>query len=103
MKATYYPPNSRVVVLLTGDPYTGQRGHVTSTRNVAGDMEHRVRFTDGATAVTTPTNCSGQKAAQAENRGRGQKLRAASPAEVAQIFHQLVSKERRPHGLRTSP
>lgn len=51
MKATYYPPNSRVVVLLPGDPYTRQRGIVTSTRNVAGDMEHRVRFADGATAV----------------------------------------------------
>jgi hypothetical protein len=51
VKATYYPPNSRVVVLLPGDPYTGERGHVVSTRNAAGDMEHRVRFADGATAV----------------------------------------------------
>lgn len=51
MKATYYPPNSRVVVLLPRDPHTGQRGHVDSTRNVAGDMEHRVRFADGATAT----------------------------------------------------
>jgi hypothetical protein len=51
MKATYYPPNSRVIVLLSADRYTGQRGSVVSTRNVAGDMEHRVRFADGATAV----------------------------------------------------
>jgi hypothetical protein len=51
MKATYYPPNSRVVVLLPGDPYTGKRGVVVSTRNVAGDMEHRVRFADATTAV----------------------------------------------------
>jgi hypothetical protein len=51
MKATYYPPNSRVIVLLPADPYTGQRGHVTSTRNVAGDMEHSVRFADGARSV----------------------------------------------------
>jgi hypothetical protein len=51
MKATYYPPNSRVIVLLSADPYTGRRGNVVSTRNVAGDMEHRVRFADGSTAV----------------------------------------------------
>lgn len=51
MKATYYPPNSRVVVLLPGDRYTRQRGIVDSTRNVAGDMEHRVRFPDGGSAV----------------------------------------------------
>lgn len=51
MKATYYPPNSRVVVLLPRDPHTGQRGTVESTRNVDGDLEHRVRFADGATAV----------------------------------------------------
>nr|WP_313774281.1 hypothetical protein [Mycobacterium sp.] len=51
MKATYYPPRTRVVVLVPGDPYTGERGSVESTRNVAGDMEHRVRFADGATAV----------------------------------------------------
>lgn len=51
MKATYYPPRSRVVVLLPRDPHTGKRGIVDSTRNVGGDMEHRVRFADGATAV----------------------------------------------------
>lgn len=51
MKATYYPPNSRAVVLVPGDPRTGSRGTVDSTRNVAGDMEHRVRFADGATAA----------------------------------------------------
>jgi hypothetical protein len=51
MKSTYYSPNTRVVVLVPGDRYTGQRGSVVSTRNVAGDMEHRVRFADGATAV----------------------------------------------------
>jgi hypothetical protein len=52
MKATYYPPHTRVVVLLPPrDPRTGQRGTVDSTRNVGGDMEHRVRFADGATAV----------------------------------------------------
>lgn len=51
MKATCYPSNSRVVVLLPGDQYTRQRGVVVSTRNVAGDMEHRVQFADGATAV----------------------------------------------------
>jgi hypothetical protein len=51
MKATYYPPNTRVVVLLPGDKYTGERGDIISTRNVQGDMEHRVRFADGATAV----------------------------------------------------
>jgi hypothetical protein len=51
MKASYYPPNSRVIVLLPGEAHTGKRGVVVSTRNVAGDMEHRVRFADGATAV----------------------------------------------------
>jgi hypothetical protein len=51
VKATYYPPHSRVVVLIRYDPHTGQRGTVDSTRNVAGDMEHRVQFADGATAV----------------------------------------------------
>ena len=38
MKATYYPPNSRVVVLLPRGPYTRQRGVVVSTRNIGGDM-----------------------------------------------------------------
>ncbi len=51
MKATYYPPHTRVVVLLPREPYTGSRGIVVDTRNVGGDMVHRVRFADGATAV----------------------------------------------------
>lgn len=51
MKATYYRPNSRVVIELPDDAHTGQRGVVVSTRNVAGDMEHRVRFSDGTSAV----------------------------------------------------
>jgi len=51
MKSTYYPPHSTVVVLLPDDPYAGQRGTVISTRNVGGDMEHRVQFADGATAI----------------------------------------------------
>jgi hypothetical protein len=51
MKANYYPPNRRVVVLLPNGPHTGEHGDVESTRNVAGDMEHRVRFADGTTAV----------------------------------------------------
>ncbi|MCV7259196.1 hypothetical protein [Mycobacterium shimoidei] len=50
MKATYYAPPTRVFVLLPGDPHTGQRGVVVSTRNDAGDMWHRVQFADGATA-----------------------------------------------------
>ena len=50
MKTTYYPPNSRVVVRLRDDPHAGHRGLVVSTRNVGGDMEHRVRFAGGATA-----------------------------------------------------
>lgn len=51
MKATYYPPHSRVVVQLPGDPRIRQRGVVISTRNVGGDMEHRVEFPGGATAI----------------------------------------------------
>lgn len=65
MKATYYPPNARVVVLVPRDPYTGQRGVVVSTRNDSGDMWHRVRFADGATADYLPeelTASDGKKA-----------------------------------------
>lgn len=50
MKATYYPPRSRVVVLVPDDPHAHERGEVVSTRNVRGEMEHRVQFGDGATA-----------------------------------------------------
>jgi hypothetical protein len=44
----------RVFVLVSGDLYSGQRGTVVSTRNDAGDMWHRVRFADGATADYLP-------------------------------------------------
>jgi hypothetical protein len=77
MKATYYPPNSRVVVLLPRDPYTRQRGVVVSTRNVGGDMEHRVRFADGATAIYYALAL---KAPPAGERGRGVNCGAALPA-----------------------
>jgi hypothetical protein len=43
----YYPPNSRVLVVLPGDEYTGQIGTVTETFNDGGDLVHRVRFCTG--------------------------------------------------------
>lgn len=71
MKATYYPPNSRVVVWLPGEAHTGQRGVVVSTRNVGGDMEHRVRFADGTTAVYYAEELLGAEGTPAGNRGSG--------------------------------
>lgn len=43
----YYPPNSRVLVILAHDEYTGRVGTVTATYNDGGDMVHRVRFCIG--------------------------------------------------------
>jgi hypothetical protein len=40
----YYPPNTRVLVVAPGDPYTGQVGTVVGTWNDAGDLIHTVRF-----------------------------------------------------------
>ncbi|MEX3646538.1 hypothetical protein [Mycolicibacterium porcinum] len=51
MKADYYPPRSRVRVIVAGDPYAGQVGTVDQTRNDGtGDMVHRVAFRDGGRA-----------------------------------------------------
>jgi hypothetical protein len=69
MKATYYPPNSRVVVLLPGEPHTGQRCVVVSTRNIAGDMEHRVRFADGTTAIYYAEELLGAEGSPAREQG----------------------------------
>lgn len=43
----YYPPHTRVRVVMTGDPHTGEVGTVTETRNNAGDMVHKVQFCEG--------------------------------------------------------
>jgi hypothetical protein len=43
----YYPPNTRVLVVLPHDEYTGHVGTVTATYNDGGDMVHRVRFCTG--------------------------------------------------------
>jgi hypothetical protein len=40
----YYPPNTHVLVVMSGDPFTGQVGKVVSTRNDGGDMVHKVEF-----------------------------------------------------------
>lgn len=69
MKATYYPPHSRVVVVLPGDPRTGQRGTVDSTRNVGGDMEHRVRFADGGNAAYFADELAGVKGTPGSEQG----------------------------------
>jgi hypothetical protein len=47
MKADYYPPNSRVCIVVPADPFTGWVGTVDRTYNDAGDMVHRVQFGDG--------------------------------------------------------
>lgn len=69
MKATYYPPHARVIVLLPGDPRTGHRGTVDSTRNVGGDMEHRVRFADGGTAAYYADELAGVKGTPGGEQG----------------------------------
>jgi hypothetical protein len=43
----YYPPNTRVLVVVPGDEYTGEVGTVTATFNDGGEMVHRVRFCIG--------------------------------------------------------
>jgi hypothetical protein len=43
----YYPPNTRVLVVLPRDEYTSYVGTVTATYNDGGDMVHRVRFCTG--------------------------------------------------------
>lgn len=40
----YYPPNTRVLVVVPLDEYTGEVGTVIATYNDGGDMVHRVRF-----------------------------------------------------------
>ena len=69
MKATYYPPDSRVVIELPDDPHTGQRGTVVSTRNVAGEMEHRVRFAGGMTAIYYADEMAGAGGTPTGERG----------------------------------
>lgn len=69
MKSTYYPPNTRVVVLLPDDPYARQRGSVVSTRNVGGDMEHRAKFADGATAIYYAEELLGAEGTPGRGRG----------------------------------
>jgi hypothetical protein len=43
----YYPPNTLVLVVVSGDEYTGEVGTVTETFNDGGDLVHRVRFCTG--------------------------------------------------------
>jgi hypothetical protein len=46
----YYPPNTRVRVVVPADPFTGWSGVVTETFNEAGEMVHKVAFGDGNSA-----------------------------------------------------
>ena len=50
----YYPPNTRVLVVLPGDPFTGQVGTVTATHNDGGDMVHRVEFSAELNGYPSP-------------------------------------------------
>ncbi|ORA69185.1 hypothetical protein BST23_00530 [Mycolicibacterium elephantis] len=69
MKATYYPPKTRVVVLAHAPlPHAGQRGTVVSTRNDAGEMWHRVRFGDGATAEYLAEELAGAESTSMNNQ-----------------------------------
>jgi hypothetical protein len=45
--STYYRPTTRVRIDIPADPHAGEGGTVESTRNIAGDMVHVVRFSDG--------------------------------------------------------
>lgn len=62
----YYPPRTRVRVIVAGDPFTGRLGVVDETRNDAGDMVHRVAFRDGGRADYYADEIAGNTAPHAK-------------------------------------